>query len=213
MAFGPLLRWAALGRRRVGVVSLSVPLTVLLVVAFSATFAGPAFAADRYTFDSAHCIPSFEFVHLGVTTQTGRFDKAGGIIVLDFGARKGSVTYEIDTATLNMGFGTETPDSPGYRLFDVKRYPKISFKSTKLTFNKSNKVIAAEGQLTLLGVIRPLTVTVKRFKCEVNPMNKKNTCAGEVTATVKRSEFGMVAYIPGISDEIKIIVPVEATKD
>ncbi|MFI4939303.1 MAG: YceI family protein [Burkholderiales bacterium] len=203
------MRWAAPGRQRVGVAALPVAITV----AFSVMIAGPAFAADRYIFDSAHCIPSFEFVHLGVTTQTGRFDKAGGTIVLDFGARKGSVTYEIDTATLNLGFGTETPDSPGYRLFDVKRYPKISFKSTRLTFDKGNKVIAAVGQLTLLGVTRPLTVTVKRFKCAVNPMNKRNTCAGEVTATVKRSEFGMVAYIPGISDEIKISVPVEAYQD
>ncbi len=54
---------------------------------------------------------------------------------------------------------------------------------------------------------------VSRFKCSVNPMNKKMMCVGNITATVKRSDFGMVRYIPAISDEIKITVPVEAYKD
>ena len=44
-------------------------------------------------------------------------------------------------------------------------------------------------------------------------MNKKPMCAGKVTATIIRSEFGMLRFIPGISDEIKIGSPVEAYKD
>lgn len=181
--------------------------------ALSAALAVPALAADTYTMDSAHCIPEFEFSHLGVTTQTGRFDKARGVVVLDFGARKGSVTYEVDTATLNMGFGTETPDSPGYQLFEVAKFPKITFRSTNLIFDQNKAVIAAEGRLTLLGVTKPLAVTVNRFKCAVNPVNKKEMCGGEIRATIKRSKFGMLKYIPGISDEIKISVPIEAYKD
>ena len=171
------------------------------------------FAADSYTLDSAHSIPVFEFTHLGVTTQSGRFDKAGGVVVLDLGAKKGSVTYEVETASLNMGFGTERPNSPGFLLFDVKRFPKITFKSTNLLFNNNNEVIAAEGRLTLLSVTKAVTVMVNHFKCSVNPMNMKMTCAGDITANIKRSEFGMVRYIPGISDEIKISVPVEAYKN
>jgi polyisoprenoid-binding protein YceI len=183
------------------------------IAAFSLILAGPTFAAESYTLDSAHSIPVFEFMHLGVTTQSGRFDKAGGVVVLDRGARNGSVTYEVETSSLNMGFGTETPNSPGNRLFAVKRFPRITFRSTRLIFDQNDDVIAAEGQLTLLGVTRPLTVMVNRFKCSVNPMNKKQMCACEITANLKRSEFGMVKYIPDISDEIKISVPVEAYKD
>jgi polyisoprenoid-binding protein YceI len=183
------------------------------IVALSAVMAGPTIAADRYTMDWAHSAPVFEFKHLGLTTQTGRFDKAAGVVVLDPRARKGSVTYEVEAVSLNMGFGTETPDSAGYRLFDVTRFSKITFRSTKLIFDNSNSVIAADGQLTLLGVTRPLTVTVNHFKCSVSQMNKKMMCAGDVTATIKRSEFGMVGYLPGISDEIRVNVPVEAYKD
>lgn len=152
-------------------------------------------------------------MHLGMTTQTGRFDKATGKVVIDFDAHAGKINFEIETASLNMGFGTETPDSPGYKLLEVSKFPTITFKSDNLFFDDGNHVIAAEGQLTLLGVTRPVNVWVSRFKCSINPMYKKMMCAANVTATVARSEFGMVAYLPAISDEIKISVPIEALKD
>ena len=183
------------------------------IVALSAVLAAPVFAADSYTIDPAHSIPAFEFSHLGLTTQSGRFDKAKGVVVLDRGARKGSVNYEIETASLNMGFGTQTDNSPGYHLFEVEKYPKITFKSDKLIFDHDNDVIAAEGRFTMLGVTRPLRVTVERFKCSLNPMNKKMMCTGNITTSIKRSDFGMVRFIPAISDEVKISVPVEAYKD
>ena len=172
-----------------------------------------ALAADSYTMDSTHCVPVFEFSHLGMTTQTGRFDTVSGKITLDFAARTGSVDYEIETDSLNMGFGTESPTSPGYRLFQIAKFPTIVFKSDTLFFDDHNNVVAALGKLTLLGVTKPVAVWVGRFKCGANAMNRKTMCAGNITATVKRSEFGMLRFIPAISDEIKVRVPVEAYKD
>jgi len=185
----------------------------LSIAALAAVFVAPALAADRYTIDSTHSIPAFEFSHLELTTQTGRFDRVAGVVVLDLAARKGSVTYEIETASLNMGFGTEKPSSPGYYLFQVDKYPKIIFKSSKLIFDDNKDVIAADGRFTMLGVTKPLRVAVDHFKCSVNPMNKKPMCTGNITATIKRSDFGMVRFIPAISDEVKINVPLEAYKD
>ena len=181
--------------------------------ACSGLLCASAFAADHYSLDVVHSIPEFEFKHLGVTTQTGRFDKARGTVVLDRAARSGSVTYEVDTASLNMGFGTESPDSAGYQLFEVVKFPKIIFLSNKLLFNQKGEVIGARGRLTILGVTNPLTIAVNHFTCAVNPLLKKEMCAGEIKATIKRSQFGMVKYIPGISDEINISVPIEAYKD
>ena len=181
--------------------------------ACSGLLCASAFAADHYSLDVVHSIPEFEFKHLGVTTQTGRFDKARGTVVLDRAARSGSVTYEVDTASLNMGFGTESPDSAGYQLFEVVKFPKITYWSDKLLFNQKGEVIGARGRLTILGVTNPLTIAVNHFTCAVNPLLKKEMCAGEIKATIKRSQFGMVKYIPGISDEINISVPIEAYKD
>jgi len=163
--------------------------------------------------DASHCIPVFEFKHLGMTTQTGRFDKVDGTFSMDRDARVGHVLFNIETASLNMGFGTETPNSPGYHLFDVARFPVMTFKSDKLVFDDSKNVVAAAGQLTMLGVTKPITVSVSRFKCSHNPMLQKMMCAGNISATVKRSEFGMMRYIPAISDEVKVSIPIEAYKD
>lgn len=184
-----------------------------LCAAWIAIAIQPAFAAETYTMDAAHCIPTFEFSHLGMTTQSGRFDHARGKVTIDRVSHKGSVWYEIDTASLNMGYGTEEPDSPGYELFEVTKFPKITFRSEDFYFDDSGRVIAAHGRLTLLGVTRPLTVWVSHFTCSVSPLNRKSMCAGNIDATINRSEFGMTKFIPAVSDEVKISVPIEAYKD
>jgi len=189
-----------------------VAIRLLCLMATFGLVCGPAFSGEKYVFDELHSIPQFEFSHLGVTTQTGRFDKAKGVIYIDFARHRGSVYYEIDAASLNMGYGTETSDSAGYRLFNVSSFPTITFKSGKLIFNSNNEITSAVGKLTLLGISKPLTVTVNNFKCAVNPINKRKTCACDVRATLMRTDFGMIQYIPGISDLIVINVPVEAYK-
>lgn len=177
-----------------------------------ATLAGSAFAAATYTIDPEYTIPNFEVEHLGFTTQRGRFDKASGKIALDFAAKKGTVEFTIHTDSLNMGSQAWTLHVASEGLFNVEKYPTMSFKSDDLVF-QGDKVVAANGRFTMLGVTKPLTVKVERFNCGVNPMNKRQMCAGNVSATIKRSDFGMTKYIPTVSDDIKISVPVEAYKD
>jgi len=201
---------------RTEAVRLNFQLVVRNLVCFLATllfFCAPILAAEKYVFDEVHSIPQFEFNHLGVTTQTGRFDEAKGSVTIDFARHKGSVYYEIKAASLNMGYGTETPDSAGYRLFNVAVFPSIIFKSDKLIFSSNNEITAARGALTLLGVTRPLTVSVSNFKCATSSVSGHKICAGQVKATLMRSDFGMIQYLPGISDEIIITVPVEAHKE
>ncbi|MDD5298331.1 MAG: YceI family protein [Rhodocyclaceae bacterium] len=184
------------------------------IALISAALIAPAYAApENYTMDPAHTIPSFEVNHLGFTTQRGRFDKADGKVTLDMAARKGSVELTIHTGSLDMGSASWTAHLSDEGLFNVKAYPTMSFKSDHLIFDGDNRVVAAEGSFTLIGVTKPLLVTVSGFKCGINPMNKKPLCAGDVTANIKRSEFGLTKYLGAVSDEVKIIVPVEAYKD
>lgn len=169
-------------------------------------------AADVYVFDAIHSVPVFAFQHLGLSTQSGRFDRIQGEFVLDRMAKSGHVTFTVDTTSLNMGHGAATPDSPGFQLFRAGTFSEMQFHSDQLFFDAQLRVVAAAGQLTLLGVTRPLTVWVSRFGCAMSPTFKVEMCSGNVTATILRSEFGMLAYLPAISDEIKVIVPVEAYK-
>ena len=184
----------------------------LVAFTLSAVLVAPAFCADTYTFDPEYTIPAVEVGHLGFTTQRGRFDKTEGKVALDFAARSGSVEFTVLTNSLDMGSKAWTVHVSSEGLFNVKRYPTMTFKSDRLIFD-GEKVVAADGQFTLLGVTKPLTITVNRFACAANPVNKKFMCAGDIGATIKRSEFGMTKYIPTVSDEIKINVPVEAYRN
>lgn len=170
-----------------------------------------AYAADTYSIDPNHTFPVFEVNHLGFSTQHGRFDKTSGTITLDMAAKKGSVDLKIETTSLDMGFPLWNEHMSADGFFNTAKFPTMTFKSTKLIF-KDDKVVAAEGDFTMLGVTKPLTITVNDFKCGDHPMLKKPMCGANITGTIKRSDFGMSKYVPAISDEIKIHVPVEAYK-
>jgi polyisoprenoid-binding protein YceI len=175
-------------------------------------FATPAFSSETYTFDPEYTIPAFEVGHLGFTTQRGRFDKTEGKVTLDFAAKKGNVEFTVFTKSLDMGSKAWTVHVSSEGLFNVEKFPTMGYKSDRLIF-EGNKVVAAEGQFTLLGVTKPLKVTVNHFACGPNPINRKFMCTGDITATIKRSEYGMTKYIPTVSDDITINVPVESYRD
>jgi polyisoprenoid-binding protein YceI len=183
-----------------------------LAFAAAALLAVPAHAQDSYKVDSNHTWPVFEVNHLGFSTQRGRFNKSSGKITLDLAAKKGSVDLTIETASLDMGFEKWDEHMKGEDFFNVKYFPTMRFVSDNLVF-EGNKVVAAEGRFTLLGVTRPLTLTVANFRCAPHPMLKKPACGADVSATLRRSEFGMSKFVPMVSDEVKIYSPVEAIMD
>ena len=186
--------------------------TNVIVFTLTGLLAAPAFAADSYTVDPRHTYPMFEVNHMGFSTQRGRFNQSSGKITLDTATKTGSVELTIETTSIDMGLDKWDEHMKSEDFFNVTHFPTMRFTSDKLVFD-GDKVVAAEGSFTLLGITQPLTLTVSNFRCAPNPMNKKQTCGANITATFKRSEFGMTKYVPGVSDEVKISTPVEAIKD
>lgn len=181
-------------------------------ILLAALFAVPAFAADSYTIDPTHTWPTFEVNHLGYSTQRGRFNKSSGKITLDIAAKKGSVDLTIDTDSLDMGFAKWDEHMKSQEFFHVTQFPTIRFTSDKLVFD-GDKVVGAEGNFTLLGTSRPLTLRVEHFNCSPHPMTRKMHCGADISATISRTQFGMAKYVPMISDEVKLYSPIEADKD
>ena len=184
----------------------------LATLALSAVLSASAFAADSYTIDPSHTFPVFEVNHFGFTNQRGRFNRSAGKITLDVAAKKGSVDLTIDTTSLDMGFDTWDKHMSADGFFNTEKFPTMTFKSEQLVFD-GDKVVAAEGSFTLLGVTKPLRLAVNNFRCGPHPFTKKAMCGADVSATIKRSDFGMVKFVPAVSDEVKISSPVEAYKD
>lgn len=185
---------------------------LLALFAASSTLAMAAAAADTYTVDSDYSVAQFEIERLGFASQSGRFKRTSGKITLDLPAHKGSVDFAIDTRSLEMGPPAWSSHLSDEGLFNVKKYPTMNFKSDKLIFD-GDKVVAAEGQFTMVGVTRPLKITVSRFNCGIRPIDKRDVCSGNISAHLKRSEFGLTKYIPAVSDEVNISVPVDAYKN
>lgn len=185
----------------------------ILVAAAIASLSTAALAApESYTLDSRHTFPVFEVSHLGYSIQRGRFNKTTGTFSLDRAAKAGTIAIDIDAASIDMGIEKWDEHMKSADFFNVAKFPTVTYKASKLMFD-GDKLVGAEGELTLLGVTRPVKVSVSDFNCKMHPMLKKDACGGNVTAAIKRSEFGMGYSLPGVGDDIKLMIPVEALKD
>ncbi len=184
----------------------------LITLAIAATLSTAAFAApETYTIEGTHTFPRFEYSHFGYSTQLSRFDKTTGTITLDKAAKTGSVDVTIDTTSVNTGYPLFNQHIQGEDFFDTAKYPTITYKSTKVNFD-GDKPATIEGNLTVKGVTKPVTLTVTSFHCMPHPMLKKDACGANATATIKRSEFDAGKYAPYVGDEGKLTIAVEAFK-
>jgi polyisoprenoid-binding protein YceI len=171
-----------------------------------------AHASDSYTVDPAHTYAHFTVNHLGFSTMHGRFDKTSGKATLDMAAKTGSVEISIESGSISTGFVKRDDHLKSPDFFNAAEFPAITFKSSKIKF-KGDAPASIEGELTMLGVTKPVTLTVNEFKCGENPMSKKYECGAGAIAQIKRSDFGMTKFLPAVGDDIKLEFEIEAFKD
>ena len=183
----------------------------IAVAAAGALIALPVLAEDVYVIEPVHSQPQWEARHIGFSSQRGSFGKATGKIVLDRAAKKGTVDVEIDATTIKTFDTRLDAIVKGDRFFNVEKFPTITFKSTSVTFD-GDRVTAVDGELTMIGVTKPVALKVNDFRCGEQTFNKKPMCGADATATIKRSDWGMNngLNINNPSDEIKLMIPVEA---
>ena len=159
-----------------------------------------------------HTHPSYEINHFGWSTQRGRFDNVTGTITLDRAAKTGSVEVTIDANSVSTGVGKLDEHLKSEDFFNVGKYPTITFKASKIAFD-GDVPASVPGQITILGVTKPTTLTITHFACGLHPMLKKDVCGAEASTTIKRSEFGMTKYVPALGDDVKLLINVEAFKE
>ena len=185
-------------------------LTAALILA--AVAAAPALAApETYVVDGNHTFPRFSYNHLGYSIQMSRFDKATGTVTLDKAAKTAAVDIVIDAKSVNTGSATFNEHIQGEDFLDTAKYPTATFKSTKVNFD-GDKPASIEGNLTLKGVTKPVTLTVTNFKAAPHPMLKKDAIGANATTKVKRTDFNMGKNVPYVGDEVTIDIAIEAVK-
>ncbi len=186
--------------------------TLTLAVA-AASLNTAAFAApETYVADSSHTFSRFSYSHFGYSTQQSRFNKNSGKVIFDKAAKTGSVDITIDTKSIDTGNDTFNEHIQGEDFLDTAKYPTATFKSTKVIF-EGDKPAKVEGNLTLKGVTKPVTLTVTSFQAMPHPMLKKDAIGANAYTVVKRSEFNAGKYAPYVGDEVRIDLAIEAIKE
>jgi len=167
--------------------------------------------ADSFRIDERHTFPGFEISHLGFSTQRGRFDKTSGSVTLDADRKTGSVQVTIDAASIDTGLSELEDKLRSSDFFNTAQYPTITYQADSVEF-LGDKPYRIPGQLTLLGITRPLTLSIDHYQCGFHPLYLKTVCGVDASGTLKRSDFGMNAFLPLVGDEVRIVIQVEGFK-
>jgi polyisoprenoid-binding protein YceI len=184
--------------------------TALLAFALPLTAIGQA---ENYVIDPYHTIPYFDIDHLGFATMRGRFDKTTGRFTIDRAAKTGTLEIVINTASVSTG-DVDRDGRPRTRdehlrnpdFFNAVEFPTMTFRSKAVKF-VGDDPDTVEGELTLLGVTRPVNLKIERWRCGPDPrtQGKRYQCGGNATGAFKRSEFGMRFGLPAaIGDEVRL---------
>ncbi|MBV8783663.1 MAG: polyisoprenoid-binding protein [Gammaproteobacteria bacterium] len=189
-------------------------MTKILLALLLSGMTGAALAAPvTYQIDPGHTFPSFETDHFGgLSVWRGRFDHTTGTIVLDKEKGTGTVEVSVDAASVDLGNPKLTEHVKTEQMLDVAKFPTATYKGTLAAF-KDGAPTEVHGQFTLHGVTRPLDLTVRTFKCAINPMSKKEVCGADVGGTFNRADYG-VSYGEqmGFKMDVKLLIQVEAIR-
>jgi polyisoprenoid-binding protein YceI len=165
-----------------------------------------------YRVDPVHSFVLFRVKHMNTAYAYGRFNSfSGTIVVNEQDPSKSSVEFEIDANSIDTGNSQRDDHLRSPDFFNVRQYPKITFKSTSIRRINAN-TFEVKGNLTIRGTTRPLTVRVTYVGKGRNPRGQE-IIGFETTFTIKRSEFGVSYGLNGgLSDEVRVTIAVEAVR-
>ena len=135
-----------------------------------------------------------------------------GTIVYDAAAKTGAVNVEIDTTSVDTGSDALDEHLRGADFFDSSKHPKATYKSTRIVF-KGDTPVAVEGNLTIKGTTKPVTMTIDSFSAKEHPMKRKDALGAKAHMKIKRSDFGLSKFVPAVSDDVLITIRVEAVAE
>ncbi len=164
----------------------------------------------NYKFDPSHSNIVWQAGHFDFSMQSGKFAFVeGNLFFNEKKPSKSKVQAKIKIANIETGDKKFNEHLLSKDFFNIKEFDIATFESqkVKITGKNTGKII---GKLTLLGVTKKVSLNVKFNKIGINPINNKKTAGFSATTTIKRSDFGMNTYLPGISDKVKINIEVEA---
>ncbi len=182
-------------------------LPLFLAASILAAFPGLAQAESppaAYEIDVVHSHVQFSVDRFGFNAIIGEFRDFEGVILLADGSLAGgAATATIRTASLASGDAERDSIVKGEHWLDAARFPTIAFRSTRIAERDPGSATIT-GELTLLGVTRPVLLDVTLNKRGIDPSTKREAVGFTATAALRRSDFGLTTASALIGDDIRI---------
>src|SRR6201991_5318748 len=162
-----------------------------------------------YKLDPGHTMVLFSWNHFGFSNPTANLGQVDGTLVYD---EKDPSKATVEATLPLAGLDTFVPKLDEHMksadFFDAAKFPNVTFKSTKVVPAGKGK-LKVTGDLTVHGVTKPVTLDVTLNNVGPHPMMKVQTIGFDATTTIQRSDFGVGAYVPNVSDNIKTRITTE----
>lgn len=172
--------------------------------------------AVEWKFDASHTNVGFSIPHLKVSTVKGRFNEVSAKVSLDDAdLTKSEVSVDINAASIDTGDAKRDEHLKGPDFFDVKKFPKLTFKSTKLV--KAGPSYKLTGNLTIRDVTKPVTLDATLSAPVKTPWGthaRAVTVTGKVNRTDSGLKWNKVLDAGGlvVGEEVTLNISAEVTK-
>ena len=192
--------------------SLALATASAIAAAASMTTSNVASAQSAtYAIEPTHTFVNFEAKHFGTSTLRGRFDKKAGSVTIDRAAKTGKAEITIDMTSLSTGVVPLDKHLSSDDFFSVAKFAEAKFVGEKFKFD-GDKVTEVAGTLTLRGKTNPVVLKTTGFNCYQSPYINREICGGDFETTITRSQYDVSYGLPGIPDNIRLLIQVEAVK-
>ena len=184
-----------------------------LALAASLVLAAAPLYATTYTIEPDYTQAVFRWSHLGFSNPAAQLSQGQGTLEFDpANPTRAAVNVTIALSSLNTGVPALDEHLRSEDFFEVAKFPTASFRSTKVEQGAGKDRLKVTGELNLHGITRPVTLDVTVLRIGANPRTQLPTVGFEATTTLKRSDFGLGAFVPQVSDEIRLQLSSQAVE-
>jgi polyisoprenoid-binding protein YceI len=172
----------------------------------------PGYSVGTWVIDPVHSEAAFTVKHLGISKVRGRFHELEGRIVTAENPLESTVSATILTTSVSTGNGQRDAHIQAEDFLHSEEFPEITFASTAV--RPSEDGFAVEGELTIRGVTRPVTLDLE-IEGFGTGMDGKPAAGFSATTKIKRNDFGVTGGAAGVavSDAITITLDIEANQE
>jgi polyisoprenoid-binding protein YceI len=161
--------------------------------------------ATTYTIEPDYTQGVFRWSHLGFSNPAAQVSQGQGTLEFDpADPTRASVQVTIPLSSLNTGVPALDEHLRSEDFFEVAKFPTATFRSTRVERGVGKDRLKVTGDLSLHGVTKAVTLDVTILKVGSNPRTQLPTVGFEATTTLKRSDYGLGAYVPQVGDEIRM---------